>query len=214
MNFREIKIEAEELLKLWGFANTQPTPDISTLCNRAYKNIVWEAEALKSDSVITTIVDQKDYILPDYEWKSITDAYLDNLVLEHTTEENVREEDIYWLFSPSTKPRKWWWVDNSTIRLYPTPDDVYTVTMRGTHSPPEMVLDDDIPKIPEAYHDAIPLGAAYYHIRKYAKGEAQILQRNTLSSEFMEKTVALKDHLNTNRMVAQRRKNEKYGVFI
>lgn len=216
MNFRELKIETEELLKLWGFTNTQPTPDYGMLVNRAYRKVVWESEVLKDTVTFDTDIDIPEYTLPDYDWKSITDCILENVYLEQESEDRVREYNPYWLSTSSSKPTCWWYVGTNKIRLYPTPSTVYTISIRGTHTPPLLTDDDDIPLLPEVYHEDIPLGAAYYHLRKYCKGDAQITQKETILRDFLTRINDLKTQTIGNRIDGSKKSSAygSIGVYI
>lgn len=45
--------------------------------------------------------------------------------------------------------------DQGKLRLYPLPDDVYTLRGRYVRSPQKLISDHDVPEMPQDFHDAI-----------------------------------------------------------
>jgi len=46
-----------------------------------------------------------------------------------------------------------------TLKLWPTPDDIYEITIDGLLNGTDLVDDDDVPAMPEDFHDALIFGA-------------------------------------------------------
>lgn len=53
--------------------------------------------------------------------------------------------------------------DGANIRLYPTPDQVYTIGMFVTRTPAPLTGPTDVPIIPETWHDLIPIWARWLY---------------------------------------------------
>lgn len=174
MDFVELREETLEHCRLWGFDKTSPPPDTSRLVNRAYREMVWEAESRRSTLTLSTVADQAEYTLTSPDWKTILDVLHDGTPVYPINESNLRMEDREWLDRDSATPRYYWIINNNILRFYPTPDTAdLVITVYGTRAPAELSSDTDEPAIPVAYHEGIPLGAAYKHIRKYAKAQSR-----------------------------------------
>lgn len=52
-----------------------------------------------------------------------------------------------------------WYEFAGNIKLYPTPDQVYTLTLRYQKVPTELSADADVPQIPEEFQEILVLGA-------------------------------------------------------
>lgn len=52
-----------------------------------------------------------------------------------------------------------WYEFGGNIKLYPTPDQVYTITLRYLKTPTELSADADVPQIPEEFQEILVLGA-------------------------------------------------------
>lgn len=193
MTFAELQDECEDHLRLWGFLNTSPTPDSGKLVNRAYKEMVWEAESHKTTYSTVTVLDQAEYTLPTPEFKTILDViYNGDKRLYPINESNLRQEDPQWLIRDSSTPVYYWLTGNKTLRLYPPPDTAdVTLEIYGTRAPADLIADTDVPDLPYVYHEYIALGAAYKHVRKFAKGDSRD-KMNDYFSEYNAKKDQLK----------------------
>lgn len=84
---------------------------------------------------------------------------------------------------------------DQTLKLYPTPDKAYTITLPYYRTPQQLAVDSDVPLIPEQFHDVIWLRA----LMKYAFYEAagEVLER--VQAEYPVRMRALESHQLPNR---------------
>lgn len=62
--------------------------------------------------------------------------------------------------NPANVPDKWYFYAE-TIRVYPKPNDAYTVTLRYYKKPTILSADADVPEIPSEFEELLVCGAAY-----------------------------------------------------
>jgi len=116
----------------------------------------------------------------------------------------VVEYELWDGFDDGAKGQPWMIIvmpDNS-LKLYPTPDDAYTVTLPYYRTPVEMSANNDASVIPEPFHDLIWMRA----ILKYAFYEAAPEAMERVRAEYPERLRALESHQLPNRhryMLAQ-----------
>ena len=71
-----------------------------------------------------------------------------------------------------------WRVFNNTLLVYPNADATYQITLKYVKSPTELVLDSDVPEIPESFGELLVLAAykrALEHNDDY--DQAQVIQQ-------------------------------------
>lgn len=56
---------------------------------------------------------------------------------------------------------KYYYYYAETIKVFPVPDDAYTLTLRYFKSPTELSSNDDVPEIPSEFEEILVMGAAY-----------------------------------------------------
>lgn len=61
----------------------------------------------------------------------------------------------------TTGTPNYWYDYDETIRVYPEPDQGYTVSLKYYKKPTEMTSDDDVPEVPSQFAELLVLGAAY-----------------------------------------------------
>lgn len=62
--------------------------------------------------------------------------------------------------NPSNVPCYWYYF-GETIRLFPAPNDAYTLTMRYIKKPAELSADADVPEVPSEFGELLVAGATY-----------------------------------------------------
>lgn len=62
--------------------------------------------------------------------------------------------------NPANVPSKWYFYAD-TIRVFPVPNDAYTITLRYYKKPTELSADADVPEIPSEFQELLIVGAAY-----------------------------------------------------
>lgn len=186
MNFLELRERADKHAELWGFLNSSQTPNWSVLVNQAYKDLCWRTEVIRGpEANFTTVVNQAEYNLPGaatQPWKDVLDCYYNNTPLIAANENQLRRINPRFVVATSGTPTHYWLPRPNVIRLYPVPNAVQQVVVYGIRAPAALVNDADVPAVPEPYHEAIALYAAYLHCRAFARGEA----RQTLSDRLAE----------------------------
>lgn len=81
-----------------------------------------------------------------------------------------------------------WYNYADTIRVYTTPDDAYTVTLRYYKKPTELTSDADVPEVPSEFGELLVAGAAYRVLQvKDNYDQAGILQNKY--DELLQKLV-------------------------
>jgi hypothetical protein len=73
-------------------------------------------------------------------------------------------------------------VDGATLRLYPTPNGIYTLQLRYWKLPPKLVADTDVPAIPEEYHSLLVTWALF----RFYRNEDDQQQAQSFRAEFYE----------------------------
>lgn len=180
MTYIELRELAEELCRIWGYNNSPNKPNWGKLVNQGYRDLAWDADAIKGPSyTFTTTANQAEYVLTSVvsgnarDWKTLLDVLHDGNKVEFTDEAVVRRDYPTWLTAASSKPRVCWMPRSNVLRFHPKPDtSSVTVTIYGIQAPVELSLDGDTPVIPVRYHEAIAVRAAYLQAKKYAKGDA------------------------------------------
>ena len=82
-----------------------------------------------------------------------------------------------------------WYNYADTIRVFPVPDDAYTVTLRYYKKPTEITSDDAVPEVPSEFAEILVVGAAYRVLQvKDNYDQAGILQNKY--DELLQKLVS------------------------
>jgi len=88
---------------------------------------------------------------------------------------------------PANVPDKWY-IYADTIKVYPVPNDAYTVSLRFYKKPTELSADADVPEIPSEFQELLIMGAAYRVMQvKDNYDQAAILQNKY--DEILQKLV-------------------------
>lgn len=88
---------------------------------------------------------------------------------------------------PSNVPNYWYKIDD-IIRVFPTPNEAYTLTLRYYKKPTVLTADGDIPEIPSQFEELLVMGASYRVMQvKDNYDQAAILQNKY--DEILQKIV-------------------------
>lgn len=88
---------------------------------------------------------------------------------------------------PSNVPQYWYYYED-TIRVFPAPNEAYTLTMRYWKKPTELTADADVPEIPSEFQELLVVGASYRVMQvKDNYDQAGILQNK--NDEILQKLV-------------------------
>lgn len=88
---------------------------------------------------------------------------------------------------PANVPNVWYFYDD-TIRVYPTPNEAYTVKLKYWKKPTLLSADGDVPEIPSEFEEILVVGAAYRVLQvKDNYDQAAILQNKY--DEILDKLV-------------------------
>ena len=131
--------------------------------NRGMEDISAKTDYLTWRWTLTTTGGKADY------------AYPDGCLRLHRLEYNKKElppTDIMtldanvdgWL-SKTGPPEGWYSSWNNAFAIYPTPNTNYTIYIFGMDKGAVLVDDDDVPALPDQFHPAVALYAAYQILR-------------------------------------------------
>lgn len=89
--------------------------------------------------------------------------------------------------NPASVPTKWYFFAD-TIKVFPVPNEAFTVKLRYFKKPTELSSDDDVPEIPSEFRELLVVGAAYRVMQvKDNYDQAAILQNKY--DEILQKLV-------------------------
>jgi hypothetical protein len=96
-----------------------------------------------------------------------------NKVLDERTEDFIRESDpdLSQTGAPDCYVQQKFTATGVTVRIYPTPDAVYALTVDGIVSGTDMSVDGDVPAFPEDFHDILIFGALEEEAMKLEKNK-------------------------------------------
>jgi len=140
--------------------------DATLLLNRAYWDILDIIKFREKERTVSfnTVLGVRKYIMPDpfeaIQVLSVRDLY-DNShtplgYMERTEYESVYDSDIEAYGKPTRYVR-----EDKTAIIYPTPDDVYLVTVRYLTTLDDLSDTNLTPPIPQAWHEIIEMGGIY-----------------------------------------------------
>lgn len=202
MNLGQLRTE----LQTKGYGTDTATAQTSML-NSVYRRIAgrhrWPWLEKENVALSTTASD------PDYSLSTITDLlHIDAVRIEFGTsypkieymepqdfsdlehEDRVNGEPIFWTYM------------NSELRLWPTPDKAYSLTIDYIRRPTDLSLDADEPAFDAIYHDILVWGAA----AQMAYRERDWSAKNFADAEYdqrfreMERAYGVKQRQNSSRV--------------
>lgn len=149
---------------------------------------------LWQDFGIATEAGKADYAAPlEWHWWDRDKAYLDGQPMKQA----VIEYELWDGYSDQStgKPNRIILMPDGGLKLLPTPDGIYNLSMPFYKKPQVLANDTDIPIIPEQFHDVIWMRA----LLKYAYYEAapEVLER--VGTEYPDLLGQLESHQLPNR---------------
>lgn len=160
---------------LEGWSDTTTPPDFPTLINRAWFQFSWDAETEVLEETFPSVVGQAAYVLTG-QVKQVLDVVYDSTgnksAMLHSSEGYERSYRPDWRVQPSGVSVRYTFQNFNTITLVPPPSAIVTVAVRYIGQGIAFVDGTDVPPVPDYYHEAIALYAAYLQGKVYAQGEA------------------------------------------
>ncbi len=144
-----------------NFTDLWSATEVADVVNDAYLTIAGSApwSFLMAEDTIATVDGTSDYSLPAVV-ETATALWIDDttgrLLRRRAVEQFAWASDAR---SADAEPWGWGMVDDDTVRLFPTPDAVYTVNVRGWKLPAVLGASDE-PVWASAHHVAVAYEAA------------------------------------------------------
>lgn len=174
------------------FSPTQYKTYIEGKLNQAQDYVAAQVDvrALLTTQAITTTANTQAYSLPTNLQRLYNVFYTDNVGQRFPLyQQDIQEFDS---LAPSTGQPNRYCIEGNSIRLYPTPNAVYNLSVRYYRLPTELVNANDVPETPPEYWDLMvnfalwhcferenDYNAAEYHKNRFmedlakARGEMQ-----------------------------------------
>jgi hypothetical protein len=185
MNFAELRQQTANYIKLGGWANVQPEPELDVLVNSAYRQWTNDTQYNVEDYTITTVSGQQLYSLatPDdpRKWVFVYDDVQYNTGgnplapgwIQQGSLETLRQLDRNWRSTPAVNASG---VVLERSKQHDRPvaipaNDGVLVSLQGVRMPQPLVADDDVPTFNSMFHSGIAYYAAYDWGLNYSRGE-------------------------------------------
>lgn len=151
--------------RLAGLSETDDQADpvyLGEVVNEAYLDLCASQDwsFLRVDTTLNTVAGTRSYALP-----TAVDR-LDSVVHDDAEDGPLlrprpgRAHDAVVDEPDQDRPDEYVLRDPNTIELWPTPDAVYTLRLRGFEKPAPLAVDSDTPVFDDRFHPAIPYAAA------------------------------------------------------
>jgi hypothetical protein len=143
-----------------------PTTDAELLLNRSWWDLMNKIEFRETEmaSTFQTVVGLMQYTMT-VPFESLKSLSLLNPVTNEQQLINVMDTRLYDAnFKPDVLSRgipTMYFRENTAINLYPTPDKVYTITLRYITTLNDLEAGTAEPDVPQVWHEIILLGAAW-----------------------------------------------------
>lgn len=154
--------------------------------NRAYE-IVWNSlypinEAAEAQTTVTTTQGQETVAAPYPQISSIQrEGYTPYVILPwHEWEIRVREHCVHYQSYEEAEPYICS-VYGGNIYFYPTPDQAYTLRVRGNSRFTKLVNDTDTPGLDAGYHSVISMMAEAMELEDDGDPQAQLKKADALT---------------------------------
>jgi hypothetical protein len=216
MTFADLKDKTAEYLSFGNYSDVQPSPNLAVLVNEAYREIATESEFNWEATSFATVAGTAEYTLTNPpDWIRITDVlWGTSTVLYQADPIQVRRYDPLWTQAANAQSMYWWVPKPNVIRLYAPPSSVVTINVYGSRDPTAFTADTDVPGFPIRYHEAIPLRAAWLHLKKVATGE-EMERAKMYLTESDDKVATLKEEIGgQNNPVARRRVTRRSPEYL
>ena len=209
MDFLELRDTLKDLVKVGGFADSDPPPDLARYINEAYREVASETEYNFEDTTVTTVSGTAEYALTTAgdlrDWTRVTNVLYgtDKNPLRLTSELEETTLDNKWPQGDAGTPSRYFLSKPNYIRLCPKPDEAVTVYIHGCRNPAELSADSDVPTLPTRYHEAISLRAAWNYLRRVATGDEYSRAKNYLD-ESREKMAEFQSEKHAQQRIVRR----------
>jgi hypothetical protein len=162
MNFQDIKTRAQKDF-LWD-DNTATNDKLNRTINEGLRRFVRETLCLHDVSTLTTAAGTAAYPLPadSLNPPNVHQVIWDKYVLHPMSYLETRDLNSY--LHTSGSPTSFYF-NNGQLCLYPVPDSAKELKIVYYNKPAELSADDDVPEIPEEFHEALANYAAYQIMR-------------------------------------------------
>ncbi len=167
----------------YGFQSARYLTSVGNWINEGQrliaKNSVLRTQV--TTSTIATAASDPTYTLPTDFGRIIDIFYSPD---EDVLEEVASEIDFDQLDQPSAGRPDRFIIIGDQITVYPTPDAVYTFTLRYNKLPPDLVNDTDVPQIPSEYHYLLETYALYKAYRRQNDYSAAQFHKQEFDRDF------------------------------
>jgi hypothetical protein len=158
-----VQLQDDTMARL-NLSSAEARTNVKKWLNQKYRRLVTGVglgRVRRSTLTFVTVSTTQTYT-PATLIKPFTVSYVaGNLVLDEKSEEEVRAMDP--ALQQTGSPRRYvvqkYLAAGVTLRIHPTPDAVYTITVDGLIAGTEMSADADVPAFPEDFHDLLVFGA-------------------------------------------------------
>lgn len=184
MDFTALQARAALLASLEGWTDVSPAPTWSTLANQGWYQFSWDSELITTSQNVNTVSGTLSYTLTGHI-KRILDVVYDTASTKspvvHSSEDYERYLRADWRVQTSGTPVRFTFAPFNTISLVPPPDAVKVVSVRAIVQGSAMTAGTDQPgvvgglgnAIPDIFHEAVAIYAAYIHGKVYAQGPSR-----------------------------------------
>lgn len=164
-----------DVMERMGLTHTDSRTRVKRFLNQRLRRLVTNLGlgrlGRRSTITFVTVATTKTYT-PSTLIKPFSVIYTaGNLVLEELTQAQLRALDAD--DSQTGAPRAFvvvaYGATTVTLRIWPTPDAVYTLTVDGLITGTDLSADGDVPAFPEDYHDVLIFGAEADELEKMEK---------------------------------------------
>ena len=188
MLFYQIRDRIEALIRLGGWSNSVPAPDLAGIANEGLRQFSNISEHNIQDLLITTANGQGQYPIKtdpnDPDWINLHDDAQWNasatapIWLPQATRNQLVQADKNWRSRPAGTPCNWYWAGPQVIGLWPVPSqDGMVISFEGARHEAEMVNDGDSPLVDRTFHEGICLLGAWHHGKLYSRMDENALLR-------------------------------------
>lgn len=149
-----------------------PNTQLDLLINRSYQWLLDEFKFRVEEKSVTfpTIEGERNYDLPS-NFESLRGISIEHLTtMQHTSLDRMTNDEYELKYVNDSDEENYpthYVREGLCIRLWPTPDDIYTMTLKYNKLLTDLSDDNPTPEIPKAWHEWILMGAVYRGHYKY-----------------------------------------------
>lgn len=189
MTFGEMKIRMVTLMRLAGYKDAIPAPDVGAYLNEALGEFTFDSEAITASVTFPTVIGQAEYLIPPPDFKYMAEALYDtgtsSVALGKSSEEDERINQATWTQRTNAQPSRWFVTGNNAVWLIPPPDVAgVTITVRGVRAAPDLIADTDEPAFARRFHVAVPKRAAILFAESFVNAELDMKVLDRYQSDY------------------------------